>query len=346
MIKDKRINVLIQKNDLKSKMWKKALSAYDINLVSMDGSPIMWIFFLLKNIVLKKPDAIIFRYLNDYKSLTKTLARFFSEFLTILFANSLGIKILWICHNIDKETDENFPRITKIRRKLLENYSDRVLVLDRLLIKEANFFFKNSTVEDISFGKIEKENMNEIHMNKIRSFINEDNTKIYGLTVGSINYKTVHFKEIPKLIDEAQKNAIDLRMVVCGPIGNYLMKNDYVLYEFFINNKDILFIDDYVRIDESMLNGVSFAFKSNVDKSVPLSYYTNASAKLPILALENTFSGKMVNEYNIGFVLKNDYSNLKKVVTNIENNNCNFDDFFKTHSWDYAAEKINNVIRC
>src|SRR5690606_27521146 len=118
-------------------------------------------------------------------------------------------------------------------------------------------------------------------------------------TVGTINYKTLHYKEMPRLINEARKSGINLKMIVCGPIGSYLQEKEPSVYNFLVSDKDILFINEYVNIDEDDLKEISFAFKSNLDKSVPLSYYTTASAKLPVLAIENTFSAKMVLYYNI-----------------------------------------------
>lgn len=341
------MNVLIQKNDTKSQMWARALKKHEINLIPMKGSPIKWFSFYIYNYVKKKPKAIILRYLNDYPNLVKTILRFFSESFTLILANFLKTKIIWICHNIDKETDDYFPSITRQRRKMIQKYADHVLVLDSLLVGEAQQVFTKSKIDYISFGMLDKVKVDISVMNEIKKFIldNDHRETIFGLTVGTINYKTLHYKEMPRLISEAKKNGINLKMIVCGPIGSYLKKNEPSVYNFMVSDEDILFINEYVNIDEADLYGISFAFKSNLDKSVPLSYYTTASAKLPVLAIEDTFSAKMVLHYNIGCVLNKDYSNIKEVLNEIQNKDFNFEEFLSTHSWKFAAQKFIEIIK-
>ena len=339
------ISGLIQKDDIKSKMWSDKLAEYGVNLIPLKGSPIKWAYYFILFKSKINIDFIVFRYLNDYPSIFKTLLRLFSEVLTVIMAKLSNTKIYWICHNVDKETDDNHPKISKIRRSLLSKYSETIYVLDYLLVEEAEKEFGHDRIKNISFGMNTNQIVDRDVMKEINSFLQKgDANTIFGLTVGTINYKTVHFAEIPKLIKESASLGIDIRIIVCGPIGRYLKMNDLPLLDFLISSEKILFIDKYVTIDESKLERVSFVFKSNIDKSVPQSYYTSAEAKKPILSIGGTFSAKMVKYYNIGCVLNPDYSNLQNALMDLRTSEFDFDQFLQSHSWQFAAKVMSKDV--
>jgi len=339
------MNGLIQKNDLKSRMWSESLQEYGIKLIPLKGSPIKWAYYFILFKSKMKVDFIVFRYLNDYPNVFRTLIRFSSELLTLLMAKLTNTDVYWICHNVDKETDDNYPRISKIRRRLIAKHSKTIFVLDYLLVEEARVQLGHQNVKNISFGDNENIQLDEDVMEEINAFINEGKPNtIFGLTVGTINYKTVHFMEIPRLINESINLGIDLRMIVCGPVGTYLKKNNISLFNFLKDSNKVLFIDKYVNIDESKLERVSFVFKSNLDKSVPQSYYTSVTSKKPILSMGGTFSAEMVKYYNIGSVLYPDYSNLQTALNDLSKSSFEFDQFLTSHSWQFSAQVMSKEI--
>ncbi|WP_335965913.1 hypothetical protein [Galbibacter sp. PAP.153] len=339
------MKILIQKDDIKSKMWGNELRSMGVSVHTLRGSPINWIFFYMKELSKDKPSAIIFRYLNDYPEFYKTILRFFSEIITMLLAKLLGTKIIWICHNIDRETDVHYKYISEIRRFLIKKFARTIFVMDSLLVNSAKDQLKSSSIDFITFGTIEKKIDIEL-INKINQYIrSHSNNTIFGLTIGSINYKTIHFKKIPMLIESAKKNGFDLKMIVCGPIENYLNKHESIILEYMKNSENVYFINGYVNLDERLLERISFVFKSNLDLSVPLSYYSTVSARIPIIAIDGTFSAKLVSTYKIGTTITEDFSNIQAVFNNINSEKFLFDDFLLNHNWKIGAEKIRDIIK-
>lgn len=341
--------ILIQKDDLKSRMWSRALRPYEIDLVALKGSSIKWsLFYIKSNVKYKpKPKAIIFRYLNDYPSLGKTLLRLFSEALTITMAKITRTKIYWICHNVDKETDSHFPHLSKIRRNLLQSSSAGIFVLDEILVPYAIKAFPKSKVDYISFGTFEINNKDHDRIKEINDFIveNKSNRTIFGLCIGSINYKTIHFLEIPKLLQKAKDQGIDLKLIVGGPISEYLRQKHPEIFSFYTESKDIYFVDGFIKYEELDIREISFVFKSNTDLSVPLSYYTAAKASVPIMAIEDTFSAEIVIAYNLGEIVNKDYKNLLHIIEKLNNAKYSFDSFLKKNSWDRAALKLKEHLQ-
>lgn len=339
--------VLIQKDDLKSRMWSRALQPHGINLMALHGSPIKWSLFYIKSIIKYKPKAIIFRYLNDYPSLGKTLLRFLSEAITIAVAKINGTAIYWICHNVDKETDSHYPYLSKIRRNLLQSYSERIFVLDEILVPYAIKAFPKAKVDNISFGTFEIKNKDYDCIKEINDFIaeNKSDRTIFGLCIGSINYKTIHFLEIPKLLQNAKDQGIDLKLIVGGPISGYLRQKHPEIFSYYTESKNIFFVDGFVKHEELDIKEISFVFKSNTDLSVPLSYYTAAKANVPIMAIEDTFSAEIVIAYNLGEVVNKDYKNLSQIIEKLNNTKYSYDSFLRKNSWDRTALKLKKHLQ-
>ena len=111
--------------------------------------------FLIYSIILfKKPDAVIVRYLNDKPMFIYSLYLFISNMLTFFIAKLFKVKLIWFCHNVDKETIEFYPKLIKIQRQVLEKFSERILVMDKLLLNPAKKQFPDSIdkIDYISFG--------------------------------------------------------------------------------------------------------------------------------------------------------------------------------------------------
>src|SRR5690606_14019778 len=99
----------------------------------------------------------IIRYLNDYPSFLKTILRTFSEFFLIGICKIANIKVFWICHNVDRESTQHFPKISELRRNIIAFYSLRIFVMDTLLVEFAKHTFPKhrDKIDYISFGEIE-----------------------------------------------------------------------------------------------------------------------------------------------------------------------------------------------
>lgn len=335
--------VLIQKQDQKTNYWAAALKKYNVVLIPLKGSPIKWATFYCKQLILKKPKAIIFRYLNDYPSFIKTLLRFLSEGIVLLLAPLFGTKIIWLCHNINRETDVHFPIISDLRRKYIVSKATKIFVMDKLLVSEARHRFPPEKVDFLSFGIILSKKKDKHIIRSINKFVS-NNTKenvVFGLVIGSINYKTLHFEKIPELLAQNSYTRKRIKLVVGGPIGAWLERYNPSLLEYLQKSEDVYFVDQYIHFEPSDIENVGFIFKSNTDLSVPLSYYSAAQSQIPILAIEQTFSAEFVDHYNIGRILYNDLSNLDEVLYSLPTEQFSYKKFLDEKSWDAAAFKIS-----
>lgn len=349
--------ILTQEKDYKFMEIKKELIKYGVKLIASGSSikmPLLIMHYFLKY---GRPAAIIYRYLNDYPSFAKTIARTLSEMLGIILSMIINTKIIWICHNIDRETDMHFPKITKFRRWILKSVSSKIMVTDPLLIPYAQRQFpkQKSKIDYITFGektKREKSNDNssEEVVRKIKEFfeyhIQRNIDSKFGFVAGHISWKTSQYEKIPELINIAEEFGHFVRFIVIGPIGSYLRKNNKSLYQEFKNSDKILFLDGYYPLDmDKISNFIHFYWRVYLDLSIPATIYESTYYKKPILTQNKGFLGQAVSAYSIGYVVNNDYSNLPTILSELpewDSRNCEI--FIKTHTWKIASKKLFNAI--
>src|SRR5690606_1312840 len=148
--------IIVQKNDAKSRKWREASMNLGLNLVLQNGTPNNAPWVLLRTIITtQKPDGYVIRYLNDYPSFTKTMIRTASELVLLMLCKILRVKVFWICHNVDKETDRHYPIVSTFRRNIISSFCTKLFVTDALLREKARRIFPRSSnkVDNISFGK-------------------------------------------------------------------------------------------------------------------------------------------------------------------------------------------------
>lgn len=351
----KKINyILIHKNDDKTKGFSKEFPK-DTELVGMEKTPLLMPLYLMKNIIQRKrkPKAFIFRYLNDYKSFSKTLIRLISDVITVLLVKLLGIKLIWINHNVDKESIENHPLITRIRRKVIVKSSNKVVVMDKHLIDYASktLNIDKRKVDFITFGKPamnEEINVNnEIHT-KIKKFIEDDKAErnsLIGLSIGNPNEKVLQPLLTNELIEKSQKVGINIKVILAGPMSEYMQKRNINEYKKLINNPNVLFIDGKVQINEKYIaRYIDFYWRVYDDYSVPFTVYNAAYLSKPILTMEKGFLNEMVSKYNLGFVLKDEFANVENIFEELKTNRSSeYKEFIDEHNWGFAAMRLYNL---
>jgi len=293
--------IIIQKNDLKSRKWAEAGTRFGLNIEAQYGSAINAPIFLLNHILIKGiPFAYIIRYLNDYPSFFKTLLRLISELFLIFICFCFRIKLLWICHNVDKESKQYFPLITFIRRKLISVYSKKIFVMDYLLVPYAvsEFPKHNKKIDSISFGIIEGSKKGQLQTEKmIKEFL--ENRKQYAYMQG-LNFlsllclgtpsstKSIHFDNLVKLIKYSLKYNFLIAAIVGGNFKdnkrcNTLLNGFNSSTNIFVLKEHTIFSDIFIR------NQIDFYFRGYTDYSVPYTIYEAASFGKPTLALNCGF---------------------------------------------------------
>lgn len=353
--------IIIQKLDQKSVMWANSIVWGDeFQLIPVKGSPCLLVFYVFKFLLLgSRPSGVVFRYLNDYKSLFKTLVRLVCECLSVFICKIFDIKIGWICHNVNKETIENYPKITSIRRKILVKASDRFFVTDQLLITYfcKKFNIPNELVGVTCFGTAcsfsTKPDDSSRFFDLIKTwraaFLNRTGgqKKAIGLWIGELSEKKVRgIALIPKIIDAASSINCDIGFVIVGPIGNLLKKTNKDLYNYLKSSDNCLFIDKHVSIPSNLWKRYfDFIWKVYEDFSVPLTAYRAVEAGLPIVTVSNTFLSQLIKNYSIGYVLNDLKLDIQNLVFCIENwTTSKESEFLNINSWDKGAIELKKLV--
>jgi len=332
--------ILIQSADDKSQKWSEAFKKSDFELTPLHGSPVWSPIFLLKEAILKGGVVgYVFRYLNDYKSLLKTLTRFMAELLTIALCLLLKIKIFWICHNVDKESIKFFPDISRLRRSILAKVAQRIFVTDKLLVPHANFQFPHykNKIFAVSFGVVHK-NV-QILSNEERTAIefikkikeSQKDVMVFLCTGTPESEKSKHFDFLCSLI--ANSSATRLIAIVSGHFKGTKRGED--LFNQYKICPNILVYENYTVFScEFILKYVDFYFRGYDDFSVPYSAYEAITFKKPLLALNMGFLPEFIEKYNLGCTLKSDFSNINDCLARLKKfNSSSCENFEVSHNW-------------
>lgn len=345
---------LIQEDDIKSKMLAKEID--EIELYRMKGSTNLIPIYLLREIFKrrKRPEAVILRYLNDSTSFLKSLIRVITNIITVVLTVILRIKLIWICHNVDRESKEYFPLLVKIRRKIVTRFSEKILVTDKLLVKHAVKFLgiEYSKVDYITFGRPIINNVNtdsDVHR-KILEFVysnNKPNTLV-GFSIGNPNKKVLQPFYTNNLINSAANNGINVKIILGGPIGDFIKKKDVKIYESLLSNPNVLFLDGKIKINEEFISKhIDFYWRVYDDFSVPYTVYNAVFLNKPILTMKKGFLNEMVEEYKLGTVLDMEMSNIVKAFEELRiDREKIYKKFISNHNWSYGASKLLKVIKC
>ena len=344
------ISVIIQKDDIKSKKWAQAAYSLGINIVQQKGSPIRAPFFLfnylLKN---KKPKAYILRYLNDYPSFIKTLIRTLSEITVIGICLILRIKIFWICHNVDKDSIRNFPRISSFRRKMIATLVKKIFVTDSLLAQSAKEILPKygHKIDYISFGEIEGfekgagDNESIKFLNERKEYATQNGHHFFAvLCAGAPDApKSLHFHYLIKLIEDAKKNNLYLAVLVAGNWNSSISRK---LLATFQHNSNILIFEKYTTFSSGFIkNNIDFYFRGYDDYSVPFTIYEACTLQKPILALDIGFLPRMIEFYELGVVTKENFIDIDKSLHKLSQpSKFKFKEFLEEKKWSGLGEKL------
>lgn len=347
--------VAIQSSDYKVAKWCESSIQYGISLVGSKKSPILDPVFLLLLILNKKPDSFMFRYLNDYEGVARTILRFASEVLVIFICKVFKIKLWWLCHNVNQETVEFYPKFMKIRRFIIGKNSCAVFVTDNLLVEIAKSLLpiKDIPIYGLSFGEILSDlNLEKSYSGKnystfsVSPELHSIDNNIYGLSLGNWSQKKLgEIKLILNIAREAVRLNIPLQFIIAGGQVGYLRESLTELHRELEQTKRVEFVEGFASLEMLLkLYSIKFVVKYYSDYSVPLGLYHAISLGIPILSTESSFIGEMVKAYGLGMTVNDDLENLEMSLSRIcDWKSCEFERFFQTHSWETAAITFNKA---
>lgn len=307
--------ILMQKCDIKSRMWAKAADSARLGkILPLKGSPILVPLGLLREILFGRgiPSAVCFRYLNDYPSLLKTIARLSSEAITIAACKILSIKVLWICHNIDAETLSYHRRVSNIRRRMLARAASSIFVTDELLAPIAEETLNcRCRIQSVSFGGLPADEKVSLGLSEalveaarqIKDKIRASGHPVVGMWIGTpVDKSLAGIRSLVALAEAAENERTPLGFVVVGPLSAWLEVRDSELLHRLSACENIALVDEYIDAPaESWRSVADFVFKPLDDVSVSMTSYNAAKAGLPLVCHSNSFLQSFVSSYRLGF---------------------------------------------
>lgn len=303
--------VLIQKLDMKSTAWASALSSGDgAELVPLEGSPVRAPWYLIKHYFSgDRVDGFIFRYLNDYPSLLRSLVRAGAELLTYALIVFLHRgEVAWICHNVDRETDAHHPRLSAFRRRFLIRVSKRIFVTSDLLVEHARKYLQipSEKVGVAAFGKPPRKDgevVADSSLGKILQAVKD--MKLAGCNVG-LWVGSPAGKSAPGLCSfvryvlskKSESNCYCGVIVGVSEQWVHLALGDDLYREMIASEVFKLF--GKVEIPWSDWAVFDYIWKPCEDVSLTMTALNAAAAGVPLVAHQGSFIGDFVQYFGIG----------------------------------------------
>jgi hypothetical protein len=350
---------LISGRDYKVMQWVK--NSPEQNLVAIKGSRLQFGIKVIKQTFFSKASelTVIQRYLNDYPSYFKSLLLVISDIFYINYLRLRGIELWWLCHNIDKESHNNYPRIIQYRRHLVLNYATNVLVTDPLLEKYARLLFRkyNINVKSVCFGPYDHDlsihaypkqatvpigdvlSYESIGASELFKILRQQKTPMnyIGYCAGGTLAKKKYLQFLPNLIKKSIEQELDLTVLV---ISNLKRPMDTVLYDYLVSSPHIVFVNSLMDIDLlELASHIDFYWTGYNDISIPYSIHAASTTHVPTISLDMGVIPLILKNYQIGFTVKNDLSNLTEVFKHMNQDKFGFAEFTATHQWN-SFEKL------
>lgn len=354
-----KVRILFYSDDFKTESWQKELNKLDCEVVSNSADRLKYFHNILYHARVlidqffnkKKIDVFVFRYLNDNQHLRVSLEYLFRDLITVVLCTLMGTKMIWLLHNIDKETKVRHPLISKLRRKIVGFGCNRILVTDPHLIEFAlEYGIEKDKLDWICFGEPEKkkpDKRNQVLKEKIKSF-KENLSKeigikniIVGLCVSEPAKKKSHYlfaDSVAGRLEDAQDSCLVLVMIGSFPNG--------VIYD---EAKEKVNLSPYVlHIDEAFLvnehyisDEIDFFYRSMTDHSVAYTLYVACSLGKPTVTHNTGALPVIIQRENIGFVLEDNYLKSSDMFNAIKGWNSEGNlQFLTKRSWQIGAERL------
>lgn len=302
----------------------------------------------------KKIDVFVFRYLNDSQHLRVSLEYLARDFINVILCKLLRVKLIWLMHNIDKETIVRFPLISKIRRKIVSGGCDRILATDPHLIEFAvEYGIDREKLDWICFGPPEKlipDKQNQLLKKKIENFKKSFYKKgiknvTVGLCVSEPAKKKAHYLYADS-ITGAFKND-ETTCVILVMIGKFPEGKEYEAAKEKVKRSPyILHIDESISVDEHYISEhIDFFYRSLTDHSIAYTVYVACDVGKPLITHNIGSLPVIIQRENIGFVLNGKTVEESNIIHDIKNWKPDGNlKFLEKRTWQNGAERLMNNI--
>jgi len=304
--------VIIQGSDFKAKAWMQPLESKAVHFNNIRS--------LLLAVISYNRKCCIFRYLNSESNFFKDLIYTFVICLVCLFRKLLRLDIYWILHNVDKETKDLYPQLTKIKRKVISLSAKKIFVTDSLFLKECSMYFPK--VFPISFGPKYNGVIKNETIIDVQRFSEKFDFVI--LCLGAVGPKYLHYDKLEFLEKIVARHNKKVGFVVSKDI--------------FSPSENMLLIDE-PNLDESVIKSyIDGIYRINDDISMPYTVYAACSAGIPLISNVEYWTFKILQEYGIGFSEEAFFTANEKQINDVKKN---MDVFLSNKNWQSLAKNLS-----
>ena len=331
------MSIIISGTCGKAKAWKAHLSLEGINVILLNSNPFLLPLRLFYKAIRENVSVFVFRYLNDYSSLFKSALVFVCFVATLVLCRAFNIRVVWLCHNINSETNNHFPRITDIKRRMLLRIASEFAVTSPLLKAHFELFFgkKARFVFPIQsdWDAKNKAGSKELIQNTLDyrdRYLKGTSVRI-GLCVTSVADKCAHFVKYREILDTFNKERINVVIVFVGDFTRY-NDVDYVASLIKDQRQDLLVFDRKIDFDErTVAASFDFIYRSLSDISFSQSFYNSAFVGVPLLTNDVGLGAEIVRKYKVGYVFSSKDLSSNKVDDFIGSLSCDWSSFLNDH---------------
>lgn len=344
--------ILFSIEDFKTVLWGQELAKNNCEIVSNGERFYSRIVIILSGFFQKKRIHIfVFRYLNDNESLYESVLFFLRDFVTILSCKILGTKILWLIHNIDQETHQNYPKLSWVRRKMVGLASVRIFVTDPHLVEVAERYgFKKHKLDWTCFGTLQRGKPGQKNIEfrekiaRFRESVSQlGNSKIIiGLCVSEPAQKKNHYLRADSIVGKCK--LIRDCCVSLVIVGKY---PDGIEFEMAKKRAQespyIMLIEESFSVDEEFIaDYFDFFYRGLTDQSIAFTLYVAAEVRKPMVVHDTGALPLIVERERLGCVIDDRESEIQdKILSQIQSWNPEYaQEFLEKRNWQVGAMKL------
>lgn len=348
--------ILFSIEDFKTVLWGQELKKYNCEVVSNGprfySQIIILVSYFFQN---KRIHGFVFRYLNDNQSLYESVLFFLRDFLTILACKILRVKIIWLMHNIDQETHQNYPRLSRARRKMVSAASLRIFVTDPNLIEVAERYgFKKHKLDWTCFGTLQRDKPNQKNIElreKILRFRESlkllGNSKIViGLCVSEPARKKNHYLRADSIVGKCK--VMEDFCVGLVIISKYPGGAEFELAKKRTKESPyIMLIEDSFSVDEAFIaDQFDFFYRGLTDQSIAYTLYVAANLGKPTIVHNTGALPLVVERERLGYIIDDRETEIPdKIASQIQCwNPANAKKFLGDRNWQTGAKRLLQAI--
>lgn len=305
----------------------------------------------------RKGDVIVVRFLNDNPSLLLTLLKPVGDCVTLAICAVRGVRVFWLCHNIDKETECYWPFVSQLRRWLWSRRAEKIVIDDPSLMDAAYAEFTKFydklfpiTLSPLESGPV----YNRPDLEKQgREFLFRDagggkdpRKQLNILCAGTTGLKYYHFQLLPVLERKLREHGWNPRILVVTRFqknGSWSRGKDYGSFiDWCERTPGVLLLREYIDLDErDWRDDVDLIWRSMADWSFPITFYNACRAEIPVLSYQAGSVGVIVERERIGATINWDFSNVGTAVeTALSIPQESFKAFLGRRSWENGAREL------